>query len=522
MSPTTTRVALRRAGTLLVAAALVGGPVSGAFADPTGEPTPTASATDASASPSAPAEPSAEPSPSDLPSATTSPEPTEAPSSPAPSTSAPAPSTSAPQPTVAGGARERTALVADAASPESEAAAAFIARTLADGDDHYVYPGSTFFDGGNTIDAIIALTAVGTQDAQAAASLAYLEDNVGGYIGADFGELYAGPTAKAIVGVLAAGGDPTDAGGTDLVSALQDLETTSGRFSDDSEFGDYSNTIGQSLALIGLSRAGQPLSTASVNLLLDQQCSDGGFRGSIGAATCTSDPDATAFAAQALVAAAGTLVCGTGASGLPALASAAAEDALDNLAALQGAGGGIVGSEGVANANTTGVAAQAFSAGGRTTDADEAATFIATLQYDDSVAALEGGIAYSTTTRSTTTPSDTDLRATPQATLGLAGGSLVDVIADGASDPAPATECPAVPTTSPSTTPTTTPSSSPSTTTAPTSGSDDDETTGPVASGPDALAQTGSDLLWPVAAGLVLLVAGGLTVAASRRRGAHA
>ncbi|WP_377643551.1 hypothetical protein [Oryzobacter terrae] len=518
MSPTTTRAALRRAGILLVAAALVGVPVSGALAEPTPEPTSTATA--GTPAPSASSEPTVNPSPGEGPTGTPSPSTSAVPTpSDLPSTSAPAPSTSAPAPSAGTGDGGRSAIAALVASPEGDAAAAFMARTLADNDDHYVYPASTFFDGGNTIDAIIAMSAIGTEDAQADASLAYLDANLGGYTGADFDELYAGPTAKALLGVLVAGGDPTDFGGTDLVADLQDLETAGGRFSDDSAFGDYSNTIGQSLALVALSRAGEPLTAASVELLLDQQCSDGGFRGSIGAATCTSDADATAFAAQALVAAAGTLVCGTGADGLPARATAAADDGLDALEALQGPDGGILGSEGAQNANTTGVAAQAFVAGGRTTAAEDAAGFVATLQYDASTpAALQGGIAYSATTRSTTTPSDTDLRATPQAALGLALESLVTAIAEGAADPAPASACPAVP----SVTVTPTSSTDPTTTTAPTSGSDGGETTGPVASGPDALAQTGSDLLLPVGVGLALLVVGGLAVAASRRRGAHA
>ena len=508
MSPTTTRVALRRAGTLLVAAALVGGPVSVAFADPTGEPTPTATASAPveTPAPSASAEPTETASASPSPSASEDASPT------------PEPSPSA-EPKAAAKPAAKTAFSALAASPSSDAAAAFIARTLGDNGDHYNYPASTYFDGGNTIDALIALSAIGGQQAQAAETLAYLEANLGSYTGSSFGELYAGSAAKSLVGVLAAGGDPTDFAGTNLVEDLQGLETSSGRFSDDSQYGDYSNVFGQSLALIGLSRAGAPLSAASVELLLAQQCSDGGFRGSIGGSGCTSDPDATAFAAQALIAASGTLVCGTGADGLPARAADAADEALARLAALQGSNGGIVGSEGEANANTTGVAAQAFTAGGRTTDADEAISFLATLQYDDSVAALEGGLAYSDTTRSTTTPSDTDLRATPQGALGLAGGSLVDALVEEGQDPPAATECPAEPTTTSE--PTSTGGSSPTTTTPP-AGSDGGETVSPVASGPDALAQTGSDLLWPVGAGLVLVAAGALTVAASRRRGAHA
>ncbi len=413
--------------------------------------------------------------------------------------------------------------------PRTRHAAAFIASTLAAGGDHYVYPNSTFFDGGNTIDAIIALSAVGTQQAQSDASLDYLETNLGSYIGS-FGEVYAGPLAKALLAAVVTGADPTAFGGHDLVAELQALETTKGRFSDKSAYGDYSNTIGQSLAVIALSRAGQGLNAPAVQLLLDQQCADGGFRGTIDDKDgCVSDADATAFAAQALLVASDTLICGTAAEGLTADAAAAAGKGLDLLEDVQDASGGFASDEGALNANTTGVAAQAFTAGGRTAAADAARAFLATLQYDDtSPVALRGGIAFSADTRSTTTPSDSDLRATPQATLGLAGGSLVDVVAPGVEGAAPGDTCPPAATRQPVVAPTST--SNPSSTVDPTStddptqgagGSDPSETVDAAATG--SLAQTGTDLALPALLGLLLVVVGGLAVwASSRRRGAHA
>ena len=225
-TPTTARGALlRRAGTLLVAAALVGAPATSAFADPTASPTvsPTAEASptaSASASPSPSATATGEPTPTTSPSATTSP----SPSDPAPSPSAsgsptaPAATPSAPATTFLKGASASVlAQAASAATPQTAYAADFIARTLADGDDHYVYPDSGGFpDVGNTIDAILALDGAGAGSDQADASFAFVEDNVSNYMGADFDSTFAGPTAKALLAVLAHGGDPTAFGGIDL------------------------------------------------------------------------------------------------------------------------------------------------------------------------------------------------------------------------------------------------------------------------------------------------------------------
>ncbi len=551
-TPTTARGALlRRAGTLLVAAALVGAPASAAFADPTASPTtsesvdavPTAAAS-ASPTPSAPASGAATPSTDPAPTPTqspTDPAPSPSPSDPVPSPSATT-SPSAPAPSATPSTSASTApapAVAAIAGAEDTAAAAFIARTLAAGGDHYVYPNSTFFDGGNTIDGIIALSAVGTDQAQADASMAYLSSQLGDYIGS-FGEVYAGPLAKSLLAVVVAGGDPTAFGGHDLIAELQALETTKGRFSDQSAYGDYSNTIGQSLAVIALARAGQGTNVGSVELLLSRQCADGGFSGSLDTADgCTSDPDATAFAVQALLTAGASTYCNGDAETLAARASAAATAGLDRLEATQGTSGGFTSVDGAVNANTTGVAAQALTAGGRTTAAADAVAFLEGLQYSDTTTpALLGGIAFSADTRSTTVPSDSDLRATPQATLGLAGGSLVTVVAPGVEDAAPAATCPPAPTREPVVAPpTTTPTPSPSTTTRPTSsggstqgaggsggaGGSDPSTTVDAAAPTGSLAQTGSDVLAPVLLGLLLVLVGGIAVwFGTRRQGAHA
>ncbi len=506
---TTTRAALlRRAGTLLVAVALVGAPATSALAEPAPTPTTSSSATASPGpSPSGSVDPSTTPSPTGSSAAATT-------ATTAPVTPTAADSAAPEQAARTAGLSDAALLAASATSaPETAYAADFIARTLKAGGHHYVYPGSTFFDGGNTIDAIIALTASGTGGAEASAALAYLEANLGGYTGTDWGETYVGSTAKAVLGVVVAGGDPTSFAGADLVATLQALEGPTGRFSDDAS-ADYTITISQALAVLALVRAGEAVSTASVDELVGQQCPDGGFRSEIDVQTCVSDPDTTAFAAQALLAAGSTDAAGK---------------ALDRLEAVQAGDGSLESSDGIANANTTAVTAQAFAAGGRDTALASAQSFLVSLQYGcSSPSALRGGLAFSADTRSTSTVADSDLRATPQGTLALSGQSLLSVSAtDSATAGTTAYPC--------SSTPTPTTSSGPGSSGEPgsTDGSTDgstagsgpgsDATGGDGTSGPTgSLAQTGSDLLVPVGLGLLLVVVGGAAVAISRRKGAHA
>lgn len=412
----------------------------------------------------------------------------------------------------------RAALVPGDSSDQAAYAAGFIVRTLAARDDHYNYPASTFFDGGNTIDAILALDGAGAGLDQADATTDYLAAHVNDYVGypdpagSPTAETYAGPLGKLVLGVVAQGGDPTDFGGQDLVARLEGLMTSDGRFSDKSDFGDYSNTIGQVLDIIALGRATGSVPDAAGDYLLDQQCSDGGFRGNldVAGAACTSDADATAFAAQALV-------------GLLGADDPATAAALEWLSSHQAPNGGFLNDDGQYNANTAGVAAQAFAAGGLDDELASAQEFLASLQFDCSFATgLRGGIAFTAAdyatlkaAPTTTAAIDRALRATPQATLGLAGDSLLTVTAEGAAASAPTLDCRTTSTTTTSTTTSTTTTSS-----TPQTGAADPADPGSAT--PGSLGFTGTNVAAMTLLGALLLLAGAGAIVLARRKGVHA
>jgi hypothetical protein len=414
----------------------------------------------------------------------------------------------------------RAALVPGDSSQRSAFAAGFMVRTLATRGDHYNYPASDFFDGGNTVDAILGLDGTKSGLDAADAAFGYLDQNLSLYNGGDprFG-LYAGPTAKALLAVVAHGGDPTDFGNQDLLDLLdQSLGAAEpGRFSDLPLTGcgydpcDNSNTIGQALALIAIGRATGDVPQVAVDFLLDQQCVDGGFRGNPDATggACVSDIDATAFATQALV-------------GVLGASDPVTVKALTFLSAKQAANGGFLNQDGQYNANTAGVAAQAFAAGGSAPQLARAQAFLATLQFDCSFATgLRGGIAFTAADRATLKAApdtvaaiDRALRATPQATLGLAGGSLLTVTAEGAAATTPTMSCSTAPST---TTTTTSPASTTSTAAAPAPAPAD-----PAAAVPADLAFTGAEVAATTVLGLLLLLAGIGAIVLARRKGVHA
>ncbi len=102
--------------------------------------------------------------------------------------------------------------------------------------------------------------------------------------GVDFGsdDVYAGPTAKALVFAQTVGANPKKYGGTNLVKQLSALVSTSGptkgRIQDKSLSGDFANTIGQSFAATGLANAGVDAGKPALKFLLKQQCKKGFFR----------------------------------------------------------------------------------------------------------------------------------------------------------------------------------------------------------------------------------------------------
>lgn len=174
-----------------------------------------------------------------------------------------------------------------------------------------------FADYGLSIDAALGLAEVG-RTAKVDRIAKSVAKHVSSYTtGADFGtsDVYAGATAKAAVLAVVAGRKPTSFGGVDLVAQLEGLVGVSGRIADESEFGDFSNTVGQSYAAWALSAASSTKAKAAVSYLLAQQCGDGYFRlgftedptaadqtcAGAPAADRAPDTDATAIATLALL-----------------------------------------------------------------------------------------------------------------------------------------------------------------------------------------------------------------------------
>jgi LPXTG-motif cell wall-anchored protein len=286
-------------------------------------------------------------------------------------------------------------------------------------------PAST--DWGLTIDATLALAAGGKgTDATAQSTTTKVLDNVASYVtGTDFGspnDRYAGPLGKALLLALIQGKGATH-DGFDLEAELRARMQTSGddagRFSDKSDFGDFSNGLGQALDLLALDRTSGGVPAAGVTLLLAQQCPAGGFRLSYDTgASCTTDAqidtDATSLALQALLA-------------VPA--STAVTSALDKgvtwLAGRQASTGSFAGSGPTAtpNANSTGLAGAVLRASTHVVAANKAAAYVESLQLTSSKDA--GAIAYNPAARDAakngigSTAMDQFRRATAQGVLAL-------------------------------------------------------------------------------------------------------
>ena len=300
------------------------------------------------------------------------------------------------------------------AQAAGQVASDFLARELAAAPggilQSFGYP-----DVGLTIDAILALDAAGVGQDSAAAATTAVAGSLGSYLGPDFGdELYAGATAKALLLAIAQGQDPTTFGGFDLPTLLDGREQENGRYTDLSQWGDYSNTIGQSLAIIALGRYDGTYSQAAVDFLLAQQCTDGGR-------------------------------------------------AMDYLAALVSSEAAVL-----QNANSAGLTAQALFLGGRLDEALTLMNFLMDLQLlCDAGDAVQGAITFDPIAYderlgqgAAATSTDQDRRATAQAVYGLGGVSLLDVTSDGAIQGTPAPDC-TTPTPTATATPPVTPSVSP-------------------------------------------------------------
>lgn len=325
--------------------------------------------------------------------------------------------------------------VADAAATRNraDAGAGWLGRQL-EGNAVTTQFGPSY---GATADVVLALSAAGVGRGTARGATRFLKAHVLDYTGGgDPAEFYAGSFAKLLVVAAARRTNPRAFGSSDranLIAQLRALEcgkrrtcdpADRGRYSDISQFGDFSNTITQSLALIGLERTTVTSpSPAAVRFLIDQQCDNGAFPEVFGAATCAGSVDGTGFAVQALVAV-----------GSPAATDAAAS-AGRWLAKQQHANGSFTGN-GVRNVNSTALAAQAFEALDRSAKARKARAYIRSLQALCSAPkALRGSVRYSRA------DAGDRVLATSQAVPALARVTLAEVSRTGSTRGLPRLAC---------------------------------------------------------------------------------
>ncbi|MYS82711.1 hypothetical protein [Embleya scabrispora] len=323
---------------------------------------------------------------------------------------------------------DRSAAASIPADNRTRAAAGWLARQLVDGERfETTFDGVTYPDQGLTIDAILAFAAAGVADVNGAKATTWLArpEILSGYIGDGTANSYAGATAKALLAAEVRGVNPSNFGGVDLPTRLRSLQQPSGRFTDTSPWGDYSNAFSQSLALLALDRTASGAPSAAVDFLAGAHCADGGFPLNFGLATCTSDADSTAMSVQALAA-----------TGRHQEATAG----LNWLAAHQLSDGGF-GTSGAttSNANSTGLAGQALLSSWRVLPGLTARHFLTQRQVGcTATPATRGAIAYDATGFDPSTAT----RATAQAVLGLAGTGFADLTAAGALPGVPTLHCP--------------------------------------------------------------------------------
>jgi len=287
------------------------------------------------------------------------------------------------------GAVAPSAQAAQAAPDPAPAAASagWLAGQLTDGvlhNDQY-----DFDDYGLSIDAALALHAVGGQDAAVQAVSDRLAANIAEYAApAKYGtNVSAGGTAKALVLAQAAGDDPASYGGADLVDQLEGRVATSGaiagRIQDDVDTtqagaADYANVIGQAYAVQGLDAAGSASTDAATDFLLAQQCAGGWFRlyfADAGAADQSCDGDATSSADTDVTAIAVLALLGQADDTDVAAHLDAAERWLLDAQRANGSFGGGTSTE-APNANSTGLAGWALGALGDTDAAADAASWV--------------------------------------------------------------------------------------------------------------------------------------------------
>lgn len=262
---------------------------------------------------------------------------------------------------------------------------------------------STSVDVGSSIDLVLGLDATGLHAKEVAETTDAVADNLETYVGAGR-EVYAGPSAKALLLAVDQGRDPADFGGLDLQARVEGTVAargaTAGRLQDRSEYGDYANSIGQAYAVAALTRLDSEQADEVTDFLLLQQCEAGFFRLAFSAAkaadqSCDADdsvapeqaPDTTALVALQLAVV----------DPKDEDVATALEDATAWLLAQQAEDGSFADPQNGTNANTTGLAGWALAELGEDGAAARAASWLRDLQVVDEegeLAGETGAVAY--------------------------------------------------------------------------------------------------------------------------------
>lgn len=196
-----------------------------------------------------------------------------------------------------------------------------------------------------TLDATLAIAAAGYNPAavfpgQEETPLAYLESNNSALL--DFASANGGQAGKVVLALTASAVDPRNFGGQDFVAVLTDSLEPSGSYKAGDPFK-------QALAMLGVVSVGLPVPDEAIGWLEDRQTAGGSWDDGFGTA---ENPDATAMAAMALVAAGS------------APDSASIQSALQFLSDSQQADGWGYGAGLKPSANSTALVVQALAAVG--------------------------------------------------------------------------------------------------------------------------------------------------------------
>jgi hypothetical protein len=278
----------------------------------------------------------------------------------------------------------------------------WLSGQLTDGLVVGTFDGTPYNDYGLSIDTAFALQAIGGHGSDVRDIRNAMSAHVGDYI--EFGkQKYAAATAKLLVLAENTGADPRNFGGMNLVKRLNSLVIRSGpaegRIADRPHSLGFANTIGQILAVRGLTEAQSGLAGKARRFLLEQQCRQGYFRLSFSRLsshhqTCgkksPADPDVTSYAVIQL----------WKTSKGNAKLRGALRHAASWLATQQRKSGAFIGgtTTSTPNTNSTGLAAWALAKDGKCSSAKAAATWVADFQVGKAsgskLAGQRGAIAY--------------------------------------------------------------------------------------------------------------------------------